>query len=87
MGLSLYGFPSINLCALFCMVVLVYHSVILFICFCYEIEMKYQWSSLAYENLTWYQSHPERRHYVATEAMDSYFLILSPQSIDKRRLG
>ena len=31
------GFSRINLCVLFCMVVLVYVSMILFICFSYEI--------------------------------------------------
>ena len=39
------------------------------------------------KNSTSYQRHPERRHCVATEARDSYFLVLSTQSISKRRLG
>ena len=35
------GFSQDKYLCSFCMVVLVYLSVILFICFCYEIEMKY----------------------------------------------
>ena len=37
----LLGFSQDKSLCSFCMVVLVYLSVILFICFCYEIEMKY----------------------------------------------
>ena len=44
-------------------------------------------SDITIKNSTWYQSHPERRHCAAEEARASYVLGLSPQSINKRRLG
>ena len=43
-------------------------------------------SNITIKNSTWYHSHPERKHCVAIEARDSYFLGLSPQSINKIRL-
>ena len=44
-------------------------------------------SDITNKNSIWYQSQPERRHCATTEARDSYFLGLSPQSISKIRLG
>ena len=49
-GFFTLGFSQDKSLCSFCMVVLVYLSVILFICFCYENEMKYSLSILAYEN-------------------------------------
>ena len=43
-------------------------------------------SDITIKNSTWYESHPERRHCAATEARDFYFLGLSPQSINEKRL-
>ena len=41
LGFFPLGFSQDKYLCSFCMVMLVYLSVILFICFCYEIEMKY----------------------------------------------
>ena len=44
-------------------------------------------SDITIKNLTWYQSHLERRNCAATKARASYFLVLSLHLISKRRLG
>ena len=57
----------------------------------YAFIMKMKWNTdvLAkhMKNSTWYQIHPERRNCATTESRASQFLVLSPQSISKIRLG